>query len=173
MACTLLKRSVTLLSNPEPVQPADCTTMPDPLPLALEGSSYVLILEPSLVRQIVSLLRCKRLMERTLQRCGTRCSTRSEPECSPEEERSADNEIGHADETIGFFVINSGVITGTVSSGSLLGDVNLDGVVDFLDIAHFITALTTADFPNEADINQDGSVNFLDIGPLIGLLSGA
>ena len=53
----------------------------------------------------------------------------------------------------------------------LLGDVNLDGAVDFLDIAPFISILSGADYQAEADINEDGDVNFLDISPFIALLS--
>ena len=54
----------------------------------------------------------------------------------------------------------------------LLGDVNRDGVVNFLDISPFIGLLTNNSFQLEADINQDGVVSFLDIAPFIGLLSG-
>lgn len=53
---------------------------------------------------------------------------------------------------------------------SLLGDVNRDETVNFLDIAPFIAVLSTSGFQDEADINRDGSVNFLDIGPFIALL---
>ena len=52
----------------------------------------------------------------------------------------------------------------------LLGDVNMDGVVNFLDIQPFIDAIFTG-FQAEADVNQDGNVNFLDIQPFIDLLS--
>lgn len=54
----------------------------------------------------------------------------------------------------------------------LLGDVNLDGVVTFLDIAPFIAVLSSAAFQDEADCNEDGVVNFLDIAPFIAILSG-
>ncbi len=53
----------------------------------------------------------------------------------------------------------------------LLGDVNQDGNVDFLDISPFISLLQTSDYLLEADINNDGEVNFLDISPFITLLS--
>ena len=53
----------------------------------------------------------------------------------------------------------------------VLGDVNQDGVVDFLDIRPFISLLTTGTFLAEGDIDGNGVVNFLDIGPFIGLLS--
>ena len=53
----------------------------------------------------------------------------------------------------------------------LLGDVNLDGTVDFLDIAPFITVLASQDFQLEADIDGNGAVSFLDISPFIVLLS--
>ena len=60
-----------------------------------------------------------------------------------------------------------------VNDPTLLGDVNQDGVVNFLDIAPFIGALSGGGFQAEADINQDGILNFLDIAPFIGVLSGA
>jgi len=60
-------------------------------------------------------------------------------------------------------------LTGSISP--VLGDVNLDGVVDFLDISPFITLLTTGEFQFEADINLDDEVDFLDISPFITLLS--
>ena len=52
-----------------------------------------------------------------------------------------------------------------------LGDVNRDGVVDFLDIAPFIALLTAGDFQDEADTNGDDTVDFLDISPFIALLT--
>jgi len=55
----------------------------------------------------------------------------------------------------------------------LLGDVNQDGVVDFLDISPFIALLSTGEFLTEADVNQDEAVDFLDISPFIEILSGA
>lgn len=53
----------------------------------------------------------------------------------------------------------------------LLGDVNQDGAVTFLDIAPFIALLSTQDFQDEADIDRNGVFNFLDIDPFITLLS--
>ena len=47
------------------------------------------------------------------------------------------------------------------------GDVNLDGVVNFLDISPFIGVLAGGDPQAEADCNRDGMVNFLDISPFI------
>lgn len=54
----------------------------------------------------------------------------------------------------------------------LLGDVNQNGAVDFLDISPFIGLLSAGSFLEEADVNQDDVVNFLDISPFIGILSG-
>ena len=59
----------------------------------------------------------------------------------------------------------------TVTASILLGDVNLDGIVNFLDIAPFIGRLSTGTFQAEADIDENGSVNFLDISSFIILLS--
>ena len=53
----------------------------------------------------------------------------------------------------------------------ILGDVNRDGNVDFLDISPFILLLSGQEFQAEADIDGSGSVDFLDISPFIGLLS--
>lgn len=55
---------------------------------------------------------------------------------------------------------------------SLLGDINLDGSVNFLDISPLIAFLSSGESQAEADCNQDGFVNFSDIAPFIAILSG-
>ena len=55
----------------------------------------------------------------------------------------------------------------------LLGDVNLDDEVDFLDIAPFIALLSAGTFQAEADIDGNNQVDFLDIAPFISILSGS
>jgi len=57
-----------------------------------------------------------------------------------------------------------------LSSITLLGDVNLDGVVDFSDIPAFIAILTAGGFQTEADTNRDGDIDFADIPPFIDIL---
>ena len=52
----------------------------------------------------------------------------------------------------------------------ILGDVNGDLVVNFLNIAPFIQALAAAGFVEAADVNQDNQMNFLDIALFIGIL---
>ncbi|MEM9413229.1 MAG: hypothetical protein AAGA30_19120, partial [Planctomycetota bacterium] len=54
----------------------------------------------------------------------------------------------------------------------LLGDVNLDGIIDLLDVSPFVHLLTNGDFQAEADINQDNFVDLLDVAPFVNLLSG-
>ena len=90
-----------------------------------------------------------------------------------EEEQSSDAETGHVNETVGFFIINPGPIMGIAVSVPevLLGDVNLDGVVNFLDVFPFISLLNSDESQLEADLNQDGEVNFLDITLFIQALS--
>jgi len=61
----------------------------------------------------------------------------------------------------------------TIEETVLLGDVNLDSTVNFLDISPFIALLASGGNQAEADINQDGEVNFLDISPFIRILSGS
>ena len=60
-----------------------------------------------------------------------------------------------------------------IVGATLLGDVNLDGTVDFLDISPFIAVLSGGIDQAEADCNEDGVVNFLDISPFISILSGS
>lgn len=62
-------------------------------------------------------------------------------------------------------------VTFTAAVPALLGDVNLDGMVTFLDIAPFVAVLSADGFQAEADLDQNGIVNFLDIGPFIDVLS--
>ena len=63
-----------------------------------------------------------------------------------------------------------GDITNVVNANILLGDVNKDGEVNFLDIGPFIALLSGGGLQPEGDINEDGAVNFLDISPFIGIL---
>ena len=58
------------------------------------------------------------------------------------------------------------------SQKCLLGDINLDGSVNLLDVAPFVAILTTGEFQCEADVNQDGGVDLLDVGPFVDLLAG-
>ena len=62
-------------------------------------------------------------------------------------------------------------LTVTLVPNVLLGDCDLDGDVDFLDISPFLRVLTTASFLEQADCNQDGMVNFFDIAPFIAILA--
>ena len=64
------------------------------------------------------------------------------------------------------------VVTMTDAGVVMLGDVNQDGAVNFLDISSFIGFLSSNVYLEEADIDQNGVVNFLDISPFISLLSG-
>ena len=74
-----------------------------------------------------------------------------------------------------FHFQDSSVFSFSVGSAPepILGDVNSDEVVNFLDVSPFISILAAGDFQEEADINQDGEVNFLDVGPFIGIFTGS
>ncbi len=70
---------------------------------------------------------------------------------------------------------------GCEAPGSLIGDLNCDGVVDFGDINPFVLRLTdpavyAAQFPDcpdaNGDIDEDGTVDFGDINPFVALLLG-
>lgn len=55
---------------------------------------------------------------------------------------------------------------------TLLGDCDLNGVVDFSDIPAFIAILSSEDYQAEADIDCDGVVSFQDIPLFITILQG-
>ena len=54
---------------------------------------------------------------------------------------------------------------------ALLGDVNLDGVVNLLDVSPFVSHLQNSTFQAEADLNGDGQVNLLDVSLFVNVLS--
>ena len=60
----------------------------------------------------------------------------------------------------------------TPAAAVLLGDIDLNGVVDFSDIPPFIAVLLDNGFQEEADTNLDGMVTFLDIPSFINILIG-
>ena len=69
-------------------------------------------------------------------------------------------------------IVNGDVVmTLTNDSSVMLGDVNRDGVVNFLDISVFVGFLSGSVYREEADIDQNGALNFLDITRFISLLS--
>ena len=59
----------------------------------------------------------------------------------------------------------------SISEPVLLGDVDLNGSVNFSDISPFILVLVSGAFQAEADCDENGVVNFLDISPFIAILS--
>ena len=70
------------------------------------------------------------------------------------------------------FFSTAATLTVTLDGPVVLGDLNLDGVVNFLDISPFIQVLTTSGgFQAEGDINESGTVDFLDISEFISLLT--
>ena len=69
------------------------------------------------------------------------------------------------------FAAGSTISVALPATTVLLGDVNLDGMVNFLDISPFIIRLSNQEVQAEADVNQDGAVSFLDISPFILVLT--
>lgn len=65
------------------------------------------------------------------------------------------------------------IISFTSAPEIILGDCNIDGEVNFLDIAPFIEngLLASSTYLAQADCNEDGEVTFLDIAALIAILS--
>ena len=84
------------------------------------------------------------------------------------------NDAGMLAFSLTFTDDTQGIFTAVPASNTepLLGDVDLSGVVNFLDIGPFILLLSTGEFQAEADIDQSGTVDFLDISPFIAILAG-
>jgi len=59
-----------------------------------------------------------------------------------------------------------------LSSPVQLGDVNLDGQVDGLDVDPFVDVLLDSSYQVEADMNQDHLVNGLDVDPFVAAVVG-
>ena len=57
-------------------------------------------------------------------------------------------------------------------SGALMGDANLDGSVNLLDVVPFINLITSSEYEPRVDANFDSDVNLLDVGAFVELLTG-
>lgn len=81
------------------------------------------------------------------------------------------NDVGIADQ---YDLLQSAFTRVNISVGGevLLGDVSLDGMVDFQDISYFINVLATGGYQAEADCNEDTYVDFFDISFFINALAG-
>jgi hypothetical protein len=55
----------------------------------------------------------------------------------------------------------------------LLGDLNLDGVVNGLDVNPFVEVLLNGPYQSEADMNEDQVVNGLDVDPFVSAVLGS
>ena len=64
------------------------------------------------------------------------------------------------------------ILDANIIEPTLLGDCNLDGVVNVFDVSTFISFLSTGDYLEEADMNQDDTVNVFDVSLFIAALSG-
>ncbi len=69
-------------------------------------------------------------------------------------------------------VADGSLIMVVPAQACLIGDVNLDGFVDLLDVAPFVLAIGGSVFSCEADANKDGVVDLLDVATFVAVLSG-
>ena len=70
---------------------------------------------------------------------------------------------------------STALVTGTVQyviGHVLLGDVNLDGLVNGLDVDPFVDVLLNGPYQAEADMNEDAVVNGLDVDPFVAEVVG-
>ena len=68
------------------------------------------------------------------------------------------------------FVGESPIAVVRVVPQPIVGDVNLDGSVDLLDVVPFVQILSSGGFQFEADIDGNGVVDLLDVNPFVQLL---
>jgi hypothetical protein len=61
---------------------------------------------------------------------------------------------------------------GEATSQPPLGDVNLDGVVNGLDVDPFVDRLLNGPYQIEPDMNGDGFINGLDVDPFVDAIVG-
>ncbi len=66
-------------------------------------------------------------------------------------------------------VDENGVVVGVQD---IIGDVNEDCTVNFLDIGPFVQCLRTGDYHPQADLDFSGAVDFGDILPFLLVLTG-
>jgi hypothetical protein len=64
------------------------------------------------------------------------------------------------------------LILGESGGAVQLGDVNLDGVVNGLDVDPFVDVLLNGPYQIQADMNEDGVVNGLDVDPFVAAVVG-
>ena len=85
--------------------------------------------------------------------------------------RGYDTSSGARDLTFTYATLEGATKTGFVDyvqgEGPLLGDVNLDSVVNGLDVDPFVDVLLNGPYQAEADMNQDTVVNGLDVDPFV------
>jgi hypothetical protein len=64
------------------------------------------------------------------------------------------------------------VLLHVLGTTTLLGDVNLDGEVNGLDVDPFVDVLLNGPYQREADMNGDDVVNGLDVDPFVATVVG-
>ncbi|OHB75059.1 MAG: hypothetical protein A2W31_04780 [Planctomycetes bacterium RBG_16_64_10] len=88
------------------------------------------------------------------------------------EKGPVDFEVGlYAQATPNDPVADFSIVTYTNIAGNdgnaTLGDVNLDGAVNGLDVNPFVERVISGPYQVEADLNEDGSVDGLDVNPFV------
>ena len=79
------------------------------------------------------------------------------------------------DLTFQFSLASGEIVNGVVEymiGTVVLGDVNLDGIVNGLDVDPFVDVLLNGPYQTEADMNEDGEVNGLDVDPFVAAVVG-
>ena len=74
---------------------------------------------------------------------------------------------------IWYDTVEAGVVGGMDECDFPLGDVNQDGEANLLDVAPFVTEVTSSNSTScEADTNEDGSVDLLDVATFVAIVTG-
>ena len=57
-----------------------------------------------------------------------------------------------------------------VSFNQLIGDINVDGEVNILDVVLLVNVILDGEYSENYDINSDGEINVLDIVSLVNIV---
>ena len=57
-----------------------------------------------------------------------------------------------------------------ILDNSLLGDINMDGALNILDVVLVVNFALSNNYNQMADMNSDGTINILDVVLLVGLI---
>ena len=78
----------------------------------------------------------------------------------------------HSGEADSYWIARANKYSIDYLENSTLGDINLDGTLNILDIVIMINMILDGEYTNIADVNEDGALDILDIVVMVNILVG-